>query len=327
MSRWPSWSGWPGRLSPFGRTNSDSVPIIDDGFTYITDEDLERSEQQNSLSFDETPNSNRKSDVLVLKHRRISYPVHFKGGSIDLGILTVGDIRDAAAEKLDIPFQESERIKLFYRGRNMNDNSRLAREEGLRSGTNSDVLCVVGEPLPTPVSTAPESEDEEEEEDEMGDVGAETEKSKKKKWRKRRIGRKKNRVADGSTASFVSESSVPNPDATYVPKHAPPRPSPSPAPQHRQPPTPKSALEKLDEIASKFHTQLVPECIRFIQSPPEDKSKREYEHKRLTENILAQVLLKLDAVETEGDPEARQRRKDLVKEVQNMLSKLDEVVK
>jgi len=252
MSRWPSWSGWPGRLSPFGRSGSDPVPVTEGGFSYITDEDLERSLQQNSSSSDETPNPNRKSDVLVLKHRRVSYPVHFKGGSIDSGILTVGDIRDAAAEKLEIPFQESERIKLFYRGRNLKDNSRLAREEGLRSNTNSDILCVVGEP---------------------------------------------------------------------------PKPSPSPTPQQMQPPTPKSPLGKLDEIASKFHTQLVPECIRFIQSPPEDKAKLEFEHKRLTESILAQVLLKLDAVETDGDPEARQRRKDLVKEVQNMLSKLDEVVK
>jgi hypothetical protein len=314
-------------LSPFSRTNSDSVPVTDDGFSYITDEDLERSRQETSFSSDETPNPNRKSDVLVLKHRRVSYPVHFKRGSIDSGILTVGDIRDVAAEKLEIPFEESERIKLFYRGRNLKDNSRLAREEGLRSDTNSDILCVVGEPLPTPVPTAPESGDEEEEEDETGDVSAETEKVKKKKWRKRKTGKKKNRVADSSTASFASESSIPNPDATYVPKHAPPRPSPSPAPQHRQPPTPKSPLEKLDDIASKFHTQLVPDCIRFIQSSPEDRAKREYEHKRLTENILAQVLLKLDAVETEGDSEARQRRKDLVKEVQNMLSKLDEVVK
>jgi hypothetical protein len=205
-------------LSPFGRTNSDSVPVTDDGFSYITDKDLERSQQQNSFSSDETPNPNRKSDVLVLKHRRVSYPVHFKGGTIDSGILTVCDIGDAAAEKLEIPFQESERIKLFYRGRNLKANSRLAREEGLRSDTNSDILCVIGEPLPIPVPTAPESDDEKEEEDEMGDVSGETEKF-KKKWRKRKTGKKKNRVTDGSTASFASESSVPNPDATYVHIH------------------------------------------------------------------------------------------------------------
>jgi hypothetical protein len=314
-------------LSPFGHPNSESVPVTEAGFSYITDEDLERSRQQNSSSSNETPNPNPKSDVLVLKHRRVSYPVHFKGGSIDSGKLTVGDIRDAAAEKLEIPFQESERIKLFYRGRNLKDNSRLAREEGLRSNTNSDILCVVGDPPPTPVPAALESDDDGEEEDEMDDVSAETEKFKKKRWRKKKTGKKKNRVVHDSTASFASESSIPNPDATYVPRHAPPKPSPSPAPQQRQPPTPKSPLEKLDEISSKFHTQLVPECIRFIQSSPDDRAKREYEHKRLTENILAQVLLKLDAVETEGDPEARQRRKDLVKEVQSMLNKLDEVVK
>lgn len=325
MSGWPSWSGWGGRFSPFGRPGSDPVQITD-GFSYITDEDLKRLQQQKASSSDETE-PHHKSDVLVLKHRKVSYPVHFKRGSIDSGALTVGDIRNAAAEKLEISSQESSRIKLFYRGRNLKDNSRLARDEGLRSDTNSEILCVVGEPITTPAPAAPESDEEGEEEDEMGDVGAEPEKSKKKKWRKKKTTKKKNRAVDGPTAPLASETSVPNPDATYVPKHAPPKPSPSPAPQERKSPTPKSPLEKLDEIASKFHTQLVPECIRFIQSPPEDRVKREFEHKKLTENILAQVLLKLDAVETEGDPEARQRRKDLVKEVQNMLSRLDDVVK
>jgi hypothetical protein len=43
--------------------------------------------------------------------------------------------------------------------------------------------------------------------------------------------------------------------------------------------------------------------------------------------ILAQIILKLDEVTTGDDMQARQRRKDLVKEAQAMLATLDEAAK
>jgi hypothetical protein len=47
------------------------------------------------------------------------------------------------------------------------------------------------------------------------------------------------------------------------------------------------------------------------------------EYKRLSESILTQIILKLDAVDTEGDEGLRTRRKELVKETQTLLSELD----
>jgi len=328
MSRWSGgWSGWGGRFSPFGR-GSESPVVSDSDFSYITAEDLARqANHHDSVASNDSQHSHKKSDVVVLKHRRVSYAVHFKGGSIDRGELTVGDIRDKAAECLDIDPEDAGRIKLFYRGRNLKDDSKLAREEGLRSDQESELLCVVGEVLSVPPAEDEDDEDEEEVDD--GPEGDPTSPKKKRRNRKKKSKKGKGSVGNSGTATPTaaeSRSATPlNPDATYVGSHAPP-PPPKPA-ASPAPPVPKSAVEQLDAISSKFHTTLVPQCITFTANPPADKAKRDFEHKKLTETILAQVLLKLDAVETMDDPVARQRRKDLVKEVQGMLTKLDEVVK
>lgn len=90
--------------------------------------------------------------------------------------------------------------------------------------------------------------------------------------------------------------------------------------------SPPGPLRKLDELRSEFNDKWLPMCKQFIASPPADPKKKEEEHRRLSESILAQILLKLDGVETEGIAEVRARRKEQVKEAQATLKELDMVI-
>lgn len=238
----------------------------------------------------------------------------------------MGDIRDKAAECLEIPRGQEGRVKLFFKGRNLKDDGRRARDEGLRSDVESELLCVVGDAPPQRPGESDEDEEDEGEEIGEGETGGATP---KKKRRNRKKKNKKGKGGGSGTATPTSSepSNIPNPDATYVPSHAPPSKPATPAPGLVA--TPKSPMEQLDAIVSKFHTTLVPQCVTFMQNPPADKAKKEFEHKKLAETVMAQILLKLDAVPVEDDEsgKARARRKEIVREVQGMLNSLDDVVK
>jgi hypothetical protein len=307
-SRLPSWGG---RFSPFGRSPNANGEVSDADFSYITSDDLARQQAEQSAS----ARKSRDTDVLVLKHKRVSYPVHFPAHSIDRGELTIGNIRAAAARKLNAPASEAHRIKILYKGRNLNNDAKSALSEGLHSDFEHELMLVYND---APAGKGGESSSEGEEEDETVDEGR-----KKTRRRKKSKKSKKSKTTGIDTPPSYSNFSNLNPDATFAPAAAPPPRRPiTPQPQAQL-----SPIQKLDALASIFHTKFVPDCVQFTASPPSDKAKREFDHKKLTETILGQILLKLDAVETEGDPTARQRRKDIVKEVQGMLNRLDEVVK
>ncbi|GME27976.1 Apoptosis regulator BCL-2 protein bag [Neofusicoccum parvum] len=358
-----SWSSrfgsWSGRFSPFGRGDTSSAAVSDADFSYITSEDLAASQKNLGASpKDDTANSNHissappsgrsnangETDILVLKHKRVSYPVHFPRGAIDAGELSVRKIRDAAARKMEV--DEPRRIKLFYKGRQLKDDQQ-ARAVGLRSDFESEILCVVGEGVPFGSSSKPgdgygqrdglgDSSGSESSDDNAGSSTPGGSRGKSKKNKRRRGGKKHKKVPGGS------ERGTPEPSGGYVGGGAgaeflgvpassalPPRPSSSSSNNRLSPPAKAAVtpMEKLQELSSKFHTTLVPLCVQFMNNPPEETAKREFEHKKLTETVLAQVLLKLDAVETQGDEAARAKRKQLVKESNDMLTRLDEVMK
>lgn len=349
-----SWStrfgGWGGRFSPFGRSGSlagNGAEVSDADFSYITSEDLATHTRHNHsrpeiVEWDDK-DPDRETDLIMLKHRRVSYPTHFPAHSIANGDLKIGSVRAAAAKKLGVA--DPRRIRLFYRGRNMKHDEQSAREAGLRGdGAGSEVLCVVGEAVQGAMAPGTDQADElawnvgsdEEDTEDLGDEsgrdGSVTLGGKKKRSRG---GRKKKGRKDGPPSATASSSNLASSTSTTAGAEFLPVPSSIPAPRPTSAPPaptaptggPQTALQKLDAIARNFHTTLVPMCVTFSANPPTEKAKRDFEHKKLTETILAQVLIKLDSVETGGDEEARGRRKELVKEAQGVLNRLDEVVK
>ncbi|CAO2653202.1 Nn.00g026130.m01.CDS01 [Neocucurbitaria sp. VM-36] len=335
--------GWGGRFSPFGRPGSspNAGVVNDSDFSYITSEDLRRNgaaQAPEIVDWDDK-NPERETDVLIFKEKRTHYPTHFPAHSIRDGDLKIGTVRQAAAKKLGI--DNPARIRMFYKGRNLKHDERTAREEGLRGdGSGSEILVTVGEapvgglaPGSVDAPQRPWSDGEDEEDDDEDDVDSGANTTGKKKSRKRG-GRKSKKK--GSSSANASGTSTPGyvgagAGAEYlpIPSHINAAPRPTSAPPQNPPraATPVTPMGKLDAIASKFHTEFVPLAIQYMSNPPEEKAKREFEYKKLSETILTQIIFKLDSVETEGDSDARLKRKALVKEVQSMLTKLDEVGK
>ncbi|KAF2232947.1 hypothetical protein EV356DRAFT_487799 [Viridothelium virens] len=287
-SRWPSWSG---RFSPFSRSTP-TAEVKESDYEYVPSDHHHQHQQHHH---NREPSPDRDTDVLVLKAKKNSYAVHFPAHSISSGELHIAEVRAQVAKKTG---SSAKRIKLFYKGRNLKDDHRLCRDEGLHNA--SEILCVVGDTSASSLDDS-DSDGSGSGSDDMDIDGGGS--SDRPRRRRNRRGKK-------------------NP--ARAPSPAPPPPASSSGGGGTR--TPQTPMEKLAALSDALGA-LLPAARAFMADPPRDPAKRDFEYKRLTETILAQILLKVDGVETEGDEGARARRKELVREAQGWLETLDRVHK
>ncbi|KAH8652097.1 BAG domain-containing protein [Xylariales sp. PMI_506] len=301
-------------LSPFASQDSNGIPrVTEDDFSYITSEDLEHSLRPPARVYQHrhggTASPEPEDDVLLIKHKGITYPVHFPAFSIGDGKLYVRDVRERVGLVMEIAQNRRRRIKMLYKGRQLKDSEVPIRDYGVKN--NSELLVILPDG-----SFDDESDSESSEEVVVTDPAAveppRKSKSKKKgKNKKRKVRSPRDSAQNLDVPGSGAEGGRSSNDESKHPSRIP-----SPA-------VPGGALEKLASISSHFNTQLLPQCLAFSANPPADNKKCEDEHRKLSETIMQQVLLKLDEVDTGGDPHIRAKRKELVNQVHEVLRGID----
>lgn len=262
----------------------------------------------------------------MIKHKGASYPVIFPAYSIGDGKVYVEDVLNRIALIMKLGDRRKRRIKMFYKGRQLKIQDKPIRDYGVKN--NSELMLQM-----------PEGKLSDEDEDGAisgSDSGEEVvvaearEESKPRKYKKNnnssKGGKKKKRKDQGNQRenAYVPDREKEGSNGGKTPSDEKSRhPSRIPSPTV----LPAGPIEKLNAISEHFETQMLPLCRDYIAKPPTDPKRREDEHRKLGELVMQHVLLKLDEVDTGGDPDIRARRKELVNRVQGILKHLDDTKK
>lgn len=337
------------RNPSFNAQPGGSPHVRDSDFSYLTGDDDENSHRPHHHHphshqpqyIERRPRGNNNStedgpDILLLKHRGVTYPLHFPAYAIDDGDLTVGEIRRRAAEKTAAT--DLQRVKILYKGKLLRDDAKPCKDEGLKQ--QSEIMCIVSDVRPGE-STSDLSASESEAGGVSSSGGQQQQqrpsKNKRKNDKKKDKKRKKRDEAAAAAAPAAGTNSDLSSSVTVDGGLAPPvdhhhhrptsssgrsatssaAPSPSPSLQNI-----RTGNAQVDALLRYLRGELAPMCEAYIAQPPTDAKAREYEHKRLSETVLAQVILKADGIDAE---DARMARRALIKEAQSWLNRIDEV--
>lgn len=300
---------WRSRFTNLFPSRSPYPHVSESDYSYISPDQIV---EPPSRAYDD---QDSEPDTLLLKHRKNTYELHFPAYAINDGVLSVGQLRQRAAEVTHAP--DPKRIKLLYKGKLLDNDSLPCRSEGLKQ--DSEVFCVVSEVRPGESTPSDLSDAEAEKSSPVGGDAPETPE-------KRKRNRNRNKKGKGKGKNKDKRAGEPGP----VPP--PPVEQPKPSSSGMPPPAPNlktlhTSIEQVSALAGYFYTQLVPLCEAYIANPPTEPKARDFEHKKLSETIMAQVLLKADGIEPDGQEDTRNARRALIKETQSVLSRLDQAEK
>lgn len=317
-------------VSPF--SSQDGVPnVTDEDYSYITSADLDNhgvdiprpyapsSHIDDPYSHSAPPPAygrpRPEDDVLLIKHQGVTYPEHFPAYSIGDAKLLVSDVRERVKMILDLSDRQARRTKLYYKGRRLKKSEAPVCDYGVKN--NSEILMIPGDP------SHGNSSESSEEVVVVGHDGRERYETPGDSPRVGRSGKWDDRSPRGSGSQVGLD--VPADDNRRRAASRVRTQSPGSAVSAASAPVgiPGGPIEKLNSIAADFNNNYLPLCLEYVARPPKDIKKRGDEHRRLSETILAQIILKLDAIETSTEEGARARRRELVVEVQKVLNKLD----
>ncbi|KAK5046679.1 hypothetical protein LTR84_007440 [Exophiala bonariae] len=283
-------------------------------------------------------------DVILVRYMASIIPVEFPPYSVSEETAYVGQLRQSVANYLQT---DPRRVRLVYKKRdlkhdkwplrkyNMKQNSEVAaiKTEGILDYSDRDSHSSSGEETESSVSNVrrrPRA---------LSSVRHRSDEQIPRQTDHRSTGTSSFLHPNGHIPSATSErqsrpSLQPDLDERYYRREpsrtrgTSPRPTPTSTPTAPSipafpPADPNSPLGKLQALSNTFHTQWLPPSEKFINDPPTNSQARDKTHRSLSESIMTHILLKADAIELEGNGDARTFRKNLINEVNDTMKKLD----
>lgn len=339
--------GGRGGGSPYTSNIVDSYPRNLSGhFEYIDADQgiLQDSHRSSVARLHSNLEDPEAPDVILIRYMASIIPVEFPPYSISEESAYVGQLRQSVANYLQT---DPRRVRLVYKKRDLKHDKWPLRKYNMKQ--NSEVAAIKTESILDYSDRDSHSSSGEDTESSLSNVRRRPRALSSVRHRSdEQLPPSDYRPAAGSSLLSPNghvpsaSTSERQPRSTFQPelderyyrrepsrtRGTSPHPAPTSTPAPPQTPVfppadPFSPLGKLQTLSNTFHTQWLPLCKKFINNPPPDAPTRAKEHRKLSESVMTHITLKADAIDLEGNGDARAFRKGLINEVNETMKKLD----